>query len=765
LSWPAFVAALIGLPVVAVLLQRVANIRDAEIIDGANGRSVFVTLGHTTDDRGVSTARKVIWQQAAQGPLVHADVRLLMVASPVTLQSGELRVAGSDCVYRTAPRARLINGDYLSFKRAGSCQTQTGGWQELELTIVFRGEGRIGLATHLVQPGNVAGDWMLLVPPDAGSTLPVPVVRGRYADDLGGHQPRRIELLAYVWSASSSWWIWLAVFIALVLVSAGVALIDAPSVAIAPASLAVGGIALGVALLYVVVVPPLQAPDEPDHVLAFAGVAERPRLVDSLEALARRGHFDRIHFRVAEKFRPVDMSEPASVAWDSNVFGHDVKGRSVTAWRWWKLLAPVAGTRTAADAILIVRVANAVLFAFIMAAAAALLRGATDSSIDAPHNITLALLLIPTLPFFATHVSEFAVLVSSYILLAAVITAMVLDGERAHLLGLPIGLAAAGIFGGGRSALPFLPVIASVVVGRALMGSAQSDDGRRQKPLIFWGGLAIGLAAFPLLSTREFREGLWPGDAYELPPWFQSAAELFRRNPWVLCALAPFGLAGEHAMAWSRRRIRGGGRRLRSMVVAGCVAIALALSANLLISTLVQLPTVPPIEMTPVTSARQYTYDIMKVLTTSFRLAGHDRLLSSSFWGGFGWLETALPGPVVSVPIVLTTVAIFALLRRIAGAASTRPAVWLVLLGGGWLVSAAVYAIANFFLHRNLHGRYLIGLFVSAMFVAWSGVAWRRAPSESPKPYPFVVFPGRWIIFAAAAIHSFALASILLRYF
>ena len=32
---------------------------------------------------------------------------------------------------------------------------------------------------------------------------------------------------------------------------------------------------MGFAVLYAVLVPPLQAPDEPDHLLAFAAVAER----------------------------------------------------------------------------------------------------------------------------------------------------------------------------------------------------------------------------------------------------------------------------------------------------------------------------------------------------------------------------------------------------------------------------------------------------------------------------------------------------------
>lgn len=766
LLWPGLIVAVLGLPLVVALLQRVPNINDVEIVDAETHRAqLFVGLGHTTDDRSVSTARKVLWHQPAHGPLAHDEVRLLMTTASAVRVSGELRVAGTECAYRTAPRTRVINGTYLTFTRAGHCPPVVDGWQELQLTISFEGDGRVGLVTSAIAPGALQPDWMLLVPPDAADARPIPVVRGRYADHLGGDLPRRIDLLRYMWNATTSSGIWIVVATALGAIALGACLISPvlPARPFRPA-LSVGWIALGVALLYTVLVPPLQAPDEPDHVLAFAQVAGRPELADSLATLARRSHFDRIHFRPEERFRPIDIGRPATVAWNDEVFAHAVETRSVTAWWWWKGLAPVAGGGTAARAIWLVRLANAVLFAAAMAAAATLLRAAAGRAVTAPHVIPLALLVIPTLPFFATHVSEFAVLVASYVVAAAAITALFLDGPRTHLLGLPLGLSVAAVLGGGRSGLPFLATIAAVLVGRAMLGSSTPDVRERWRTsLTFWGGLAIGLAPFPVLSTPEFRGGLWPGDAQQPPPWFQWAAELLRRSPWLAGVFVPIGFTIEIALAWCRSRFRGGRALVRSIGAIGSVSVGCVIATTLVASLWMSLPTAPVRELTPVISARDYVLDVLAVAATSFRVTGHDWLLSSSFWGGFGWLETALPTWAVSVPIVMTACAVWLLMSSAGRATSPRAAVWLVVLGSGWVATAAVYAIANFFLSRNLHGRYLIGLYVSVMTVAWSSVA--AYPKRATNLGRFWPDRGLVLLVLAATLHAIALGIIVLRYF
>jgi len=766
------IVSLLALPLTIALLQRVPNISDTEIVSDAPGQQpVFVALGHTTNESGVHTAQKAIWQAGPGGLLAHDEIRLLLVTygTQVSLQHGEIRLAGTDCVYQAAPGAAIVNAGHLAFRRVLPCPANAGGTPEWSLTLAFRGDGRVGLATYFVQPDAVDPNWLALTAPTAGDPRPVAVVRGRYVDTLGSASVRRADLLAYVWHiADSALWIWIAIAVALALIFAGTLWVapEPATSSLLGRTAGVGLVAFGLALLYVVLVPPLQAPDEPDHMLAFAQVANRPQQADSLAALARRGHFDRIHFRPVERFRPVDVGRPAVVRWgDLEVFAHDVAGRSLITFYWWRLLSvPVAGF-TAAETILAVRLANAVVFALALSLAAAVLLWTSGRNTVAPHAVVLALLLIPTLPFFATHVSEFALLTSTYIVLAAVVTALFLDGDRVHWLGLPLGLAASCILAGGRSGLPFVATLVAAIGGRALLGSPNLDGrGDLRRSLIFWSGLAIGLAMFAVLSTPDFRAGLWPGDAGQMPDWFRSAAELFRSRPWYVAAVIPIGLGIEIAAAWIRRRIPEPGRRTFGAVKLACALAVAAVLISLLLSAFVPFPSLNAVEVTPPGSVVAYATEVVRVAVSGIRINHHDWLLSASFWGGFGWLDTVPGDGFVSVLVLLTAVALAALLVEIARSGDARRSLWLAVLGGGWILTLVLYAVASYYLHRNVHGRYLVGLYLSILAVCGSALAlWPRSPR--PETRGLKLSREVLVVATAAAIHGYALRFILLRYF
>lgn len=628
----------------------------------------------------------------------------------------------------------------------------------------------MGLATYSVPPTAVEPMWMSLSAPTPGDPGPIAVVRGRYVDDLVGPGRRRIELLGYVWDVSdSSTWIWGSVGLALLLIfvgSVGVIPARASTSAVGRAT-GVGALGLGLALLYVVLVPPLQAPDEPDHMLAFTHVAGRPELADTLATLARRGHFERIRFRVAEHFRTADVAHPFPTAWGPSVFAPSVATRSLTTWFWWKLLAPALEHLSAPGSILALRLANAVVFAVCLGLAAALLLSTSGMQVVAPHAVCLALLLIPTLPFFSTHVSEFALLTSTYVVLAAAITALFLDGDRVHLLGLPLGLATSLVLAGGRSGLPFAVTLAAAVAGRVLLGSPNQDArGATRRSVIFWAGLAIGLAMFAVLFTPDFRDGVLPADAGRVPDWFRSAAELFRRHPSYVAIVIPVGLALELGMTWTRRRIPAPGRLATGLAKVACALAAAAVLTSVFLSAFVRYPALGFAEgVSPPSSAGAYALEVLRVAATGFRIGNHDWLLSATFWEGFGWLDTMPGDGLVTLLILLTALGLVTLLAHITRTGPVRRAIWLGVLGPGWIATLVLYAISSYYLHRNLHGRYLVGLYLSMLAVCGSVVALvPRAPRHDT--WWLQGLSREWSVVAAAgAIHAYALRFILLRYF
>jgi hypothetical protein len=779
--WPGLTVALLGLPIVLALLQRVPHINDFEIVRDTPGwQRTFVALGQTSSG-GIHTAKKSLWLHGPGSPITHDEIRLLIVTynARLALQSGELRVVGRECVYRTRPGAEIVNTDYLTFVRASACEPGDREQAELELTVSFRGNGRLGLVTYFVPPATTGPDWLSLTAPDPADPRPVPIVSGRYVDYLPGEPARRVDLLAYVWQFGDTSLIWLAVAFALAVFLAGTISMRAPEAASSlRLSLGVGAIGLGLAMLYATLVPPLQAPDEPDHVLAFANLANRPQLAESLAGLARLGHFDRIHFHPAERFRKVDQGLPATAAWNHDVVAETVAGRSLTTWLWWTTLAPAVGGETAARAILFVRLADAAVFAACLTVAAGFLLWTTRARVNAAHAVCLAMLFVPTLPFFATHVSEFALLTSTYVVLAAIIAALFLDGDRVHWLGLPLGLAASLILLGGRSGLPFVATLVAVIGSRAVLGSrlaAASIDAAgspavphhdTRRALIFWSGLGLGLGVFAFASTPDFRAGVWPNDVpgTSVPVWFRTIAEWLRDRPWSALIVLPVGLGIEVASIRVRRRLPAMAPNVATLLRGWWRLVAAALLAVVVLSFFVHYPGLSPIEVIRPTSARAYTEDVLRVALTGLRLQNHDWLLSTSFWAGFGWLD-AVPGSgFVTVLVALSAAVSIALCLQLGRAADLRRSMWLVLLSLGWVATLTAYGVSSYFLNRNLHGRYLVGLYLTMLAISGTSLAlWPRVSAH-----------GRWriqlgreeiTIAIAALIHGYALRFVLLRYF
>jgi len=142
---------------------------------------------------------------------------------------------------------------------------------------------------------------------------------------------------------------------------------------------------------------------------------------------------------------------------------------------------------------------------------------------------------------------------------------------------------------------------------------------------------------------------------------------------------------------------------------------------------------------------------------SSLRLRNPDLLLSTSFWGGFGWIDAVLPtwlvialGLVMAAGLVLTGLSI-------ARRRDARHAIWIAILAAGGVMSLAAYAISNYFLNRNLHGRYLLGLYVAALATAWT-VPLQGADRAAPRLRLAVVA-------AVVLVHAYALPFVLLRYF
>ncbi len=688
-----------------------------------------------------------IWIGEPATLLQHSRIAILFATYGGTPSLAEALLEWKDgsCTYRSPSDAALVNNQAVELVRDANCRADPARPADLLLTVRLKERGeRVAVWTFVPPPGSA-------MPPDlvrawAGDpgTQPAGIVRGSYLE-LDGPAPRRLALFNYVWNvAADPRWIWLTLAVAAALAGASVLLL-AGRFQVA----AVGALALALGFLYAAFVPPLEAPDEPAHLLAFANSTGRTGMASSAETLARRGHLQRLRFHGDERFRARDVGHPWPEAWTSEVFAHDVEGRSLTTFWWWKAAGGMTRELTTPRTLLAARLGNAVLFALTMALITAMMGSLTPAGVER-LPLPMILLAVPTLPFFGTSLSEFALLTDAYLLFAASICLLLADVPRADRAGLPLGVAISLALLSGRSAAPILPLFGAAVAGRALLG--QRDPSSRSTAL-FWCGCAAGLALFPLFVTPAFSAGLWPGDARP-DARFRQVAELLRTHPAILLAPIPIGWAVEWLLDRVRRgrtTARGGAARVIGYATAG--AIALSLAGSLVI----RYPILATRETDMPANALAYTGRVLRVASTSFRVTNPDLLLSTSFWGGFGWIDAVLPTGIVVLLILAMAMGLILTGWTIARRENIRQAGWLILLAAGGAASLVAYAVSNYFLNRNLHGRYLIGLYLSAILAAWTiPLLWRDRAAG----------PARATIIAAVVVvHAYALPFVLLRYF
>jgi hypothetical protein len=241
-------------------------------------------------------------------------------------------------------------------------------------------------------------------------------------------------------------------------------------------------------------------------------------------------------------------------------------------------------------------------------------------------------------------------------------------------------------------------------------------------------------------------------------------AEQARTHAWWLAIPLTAGIGVELAGRALRLRARTWLRRPRAAavrVVPAAIAVALVLIAAA--SLAIDLPMThyfDPLERPPLGA---YVGEAFATLLTSVRLRHPDLLLSTFFWGGFGWLDAILPQSIVIGLLAGGGTLALGLLAAIRRSGDERRAVWLAWLGAGWLTAFALTAVASYYLNRNLHGRYLIGVYLTCVaVVATAPAIAREARGNYSWARPMAIGT---LAIVCAALHAFALSVILARYF
>jgi len=687
------------------------------------------------------------------------------------LIAAELRVRGSECTLAARGGDGQLEGQPTVFVKAPACSRTRVSAGAADLSVEVKGDGPVSLLGFEPQPDTAPGTIQV-----ASSGV------GRSALDVRGQlvwypaSVPRLVLLNRMWRLAPESPLLLA------LVCAGVTLALAgclafPTAPLADASRAWGAptlragagaalFAASLALLYAAVAPPLSGPDEPYHLLGFADLTHNAPLAQDTVAWMGETHVWRMRQQPSERFRTIDLDRPYVVD-DPDLRATEVAQRSAVLARLWRAIGPWLGAGRAPGVLMALRLVNTLVFALAVGAATAF----AVAAVREPFRQWLAFpfLFVPALPYFAMHVSETALLCSLYVLLAVALTVLFLDGPRACWSGIPLGIATGLMLAAGRSPWPLVGLLVVALVGRALLGSRSAAFAVRDAA-VFWGGFALGTLPFFALQDEPYRNmtTTWAMRfTTHFPGWLRSSGEWLRVRPLatagLILAAAGLELALRRPRAWVGERCAGVARTLlRPAARALVVFLCLSLLGSLFLSYPV-LPLAPPLPLTP----PQRLGMALGSMATMFRLSGPDFLLSSSFWVGFGWLDT-MPGPgFQAMLLLLVALALAALVLRIARRQELRRFAWLVILGTGATAALVLYTLGTQATPIALSGRYLIGWYLPVLGVIGSVLAFGPPSSagEASGRTPAGAGRAAALLLLAGPIHVYCLCFILARYF
>ncbi len=528
----------------------------------------------------------------------------------------------------------------------------------------------------------------------------------------------RAELLAFMWGAPfTAPGIISGAICLLFLALAGALgslLLQRPLGAAASSFALCAGLAGGWSLL----TPPLQAPDEIDHFLGFFEVKafEATARPDVL-AWANRMHFERIKFRRQEGFNGAHVVEPLSGQWGSHIAPVDVQARAPLTFRVWNALAGQFSQSgfAAGTWLLILRFANALALSAAFAIASLAIASVSKKqpageASGASAAFVATVLLIPTFCFFAAYASNYGSVTMGLVVFFAGLHMSVQGDARRALdeaaIGLLIGAGLAAAMVATRSTGSIAALLAFLLLSRNLFERLPLE-----RSAAFWLATGVSFFAVMQLPDTHYQESMVlsirdvfarVGVAGLAPSLTQ--AQGFLASLFVVLLLVEVAIQRSLSKFSPHRQIEWNQRAayVLAAAIATCILVAANISPGPLANNEIKTPLLGLDYVRPV---------IIRFLDQVFPISAPDFFLSTSFWGGFGWLDRLLPGPLM---FVLKMVPLAALITfgvaaiRGTGARTAWLKMSVYFFAAIFLVAVNAYLTTRLEETINIHGRYLI---------------------------------------------------------
>lgn len=670
--------------------------------------------------------------------------------------------------------ALILENRALFFERktaavtTAPCEKQT-----VTINIISRGAPALAVMGQFSEEEPISKYLWMPATSRAGTTG-VASAYGWFDPVLQGKAFSKGQLLSYTWGfgTSGSWivsiWIGVAALIWLLGILALTRVVTGSGFLTEGMFVAMGAglIFLSIGLVYVILVPPFQTPDEPNHFLTYAALNNRNDLAEDALRLANAAHFERIKFRTDEHFSAADAGKPMPGGWANHVGAID-PNRSPIVRVAWALTANFLKTGHSGIALLSLRILD-VLFVSACLALSLTLGAWALRTERFPAFLAAPAILTPSIGFFSMALSNYAFLVGGYII-------------QAIALGILWAQSA------GKTDNHRVQAVAGGLAGFGLaLAAASADNGVLSSA--FWA---------LLIPLYWFFKGLQPSDtAFEWKPWALFITS-FLGGMLVVWLIIGFFISSFHILPPKLTSFVGAavsGSFLRHMgpqtlilfgflmsVVSASLLMLCAGSLSRHLTRIGKARTFVICAMLfgaflvaiskwvriPIPERPAVLHSVACVMLSFFQgfIPGKpDWLVVESFWGQFGWLDTPLPGMLVATLRFGAAAGLFLLLyfclkkSRFYGQAGFLAANLFSLLAFLSCVAAGYY-----FLNIPTNSRYLIGPYLLILIPAYEG--YRRLFENISVHPPSAALVNSGVCLVCMAIQCTAWVAVLNRYF
>jgi hypothetical protein len=503
----------------------------------------------------------------------------------------------------------------------------------------------------------------------------------------------------------------------------------------------------GLSLSYVVITPPFQAPDEPDHAEAVRQITEKEGDNLALERLADRGHFARIKFNVPEKMTSFDAAVPDSVGWGSDykdgVNRYELSDRSPVYYLFYSLIKNIVPNSSAADFLLYLRVFNAFLVGLVVwGVSRFLFRMGVETT--AQTIVFVALSSVPSIFQYTSQISINSIHYALFFAVPMVFLALFRGWANVRFF---FALGAALLLISLCSRNGFL--IYGFWIPFSFLLSWNINQKGFKEMLRLGLGLSV-LASVTLLIRPHFLESAtikiskFSGSL----PLQISPSLLIVATTLLLCLGLYLGQKiGEKILSassnWRDKFIQ----TISAVTMVVLIVGPFFASTNQLQNIEKSVKNMPMVRYA-LTGAKKFMENLY---------LGQDFFVSTSFWYGFGWLDVPISERLISLckamPFAMLMLALFWMLKH-----RQTTKLWIFL---GTFAALVAYVVllggATYAVKYNLHGRYLVGAF--AIYIGFAIAAFVEMSPK--KVLQYVRFPA---FIALLAIHYTVLTALLDRY-